>query len=1256
MRNVRLYIGGQRVDLDQTTNFPFTFQVSDAQMPTATRNSYSKTVSLAGTDNNMRVFGGIWKLDSRVIDAPSPEAPHYEALVTENDAVFTYRQVPSLAQGNLAKIAKVKGYSLVWNQQLANGNFVSTSGWASVYNTNATRAVSGNVLTLTIIGASAFRAVVRHSVSIPAGHKVYWHYTMKINTSVDYSIITGYLGPTNDRLDESHTDQWYSDWKTVSGVVTTSAAKTYLYLGRYGAVTTQYPNVNDTIEVKNAILVDLTKMYGAGNEPTAEDFEKMYPLEWYNNNAAGTLVSNCTSDVEMQDAGGSAVSQVSLGLTSLVSGGSVVFPEGMRSAGSVYDEVSGDTAIVRIGKRAYTAGDESDPAVVTDSTNTFYALPTPGTYTLDAPLPSVPVSFDSGGRQERLPQDSSSTINAPFRGDIEYGMMVVPTSDGNFYFNPMKRVDFQLYVDEMVVERGYCQLTAINRKGRNYTFSLSLFGGLGEFFYNLQTSDEGEKKTLADMDWSEDLSFRINAAKVQDVWDDMIAGTLPTVGFVPMHNGVPDAVDAKKILVKGGGIPSSITDGADTYTTKDGYVLASAGRKYTEWEIGGGDLRSYLQRPAIRLKSFLDTCFNPANNGGWTVIQDSAFFDESNPYYSKTYILLPQLNVEESTEDVCDDGTVNAIAQLMPTRQATDTLTPVSSCMVISGNEVDLSAQASNAYLTLSLPVKTMLLNMTDYGDLYMNYRISGTTLLESFAYQAVAYDEDGNFLATSPRYVFCCKNHHGEVPTAALVKPTPVEATSDALIEGVWKYESGNYVFRQDDTNADTFALVIDRIPRPSSSLHKVHVQVIFSRSVSFYDFNTHRKGSSRGRIDNTGGSIINMGTMFQMNVLSGSNNYLKLVEPTQYASDSLVSQDALLNSLEVTPLELLLSVTKTFGLMWLQDNKEKNVRVMTRPVFYTGEINDIHDRVDYNNGVKVTPVAAESNIYTLENEYPETDLSQAYLSDYGRVYGGVRLRVGYDFGKEKVEMMEKVELKGYVEGALSGSGYWSYSNGNGSLPSAIADGLKVTYYRESGGQTYTKDAEYNLFTVTSVAKKNSPAMGVACMSDDGEEKGVEIAPSLVLLAEGKMSVSAHLSDDLSAMAVLNNSPCWIYDESRAVARIPNFRRVATYSGETFSLDFGTPRETYYLQEIALAPEQAVYHRYWKKYLEDLLDQDTKKVECWVVFPPHLDMKQEMRKFYLFDRTLWVLNKVTDYDATKEQSVKCEFIRVNDKQSYISY
>ena len=72
MKNIRLYIGGKRVDLDGSLNIPFTYQTSDSQMPTAVKNSYSKTVTLQGTEQNRRIFDGLWRLDSRVRNYREP--------------------------------------------------------------------------------------------------------------------------------------------------------------------------------------------------------------------------------------------------------------------------------------------------------------------------------------------------------------------------------------------------------------------------------------------------------------------------------------------------------------------------------------------------------------------------------------------------------------------------------------------------------------------------------------------------------------------------------------------------------------------------------------------------------------------------------------------------------------------------------------------------------------------------------------------------------------------------------------------------------------------------------------------------------------------------------------------------------------------------------------------------------------------------------------------------------------------------------
>lgn len=1086
MRNIRLYIGGQRADLDSGVKIPFTYQTSDSQQPTAVKNSYSKTITLQGTENNRRLFGGIWHLDSRVL-----------------------KELPGLPA--------VYG---PWNQLVNNGNFESTSGWTIAYS-GPTRTAANNVLTLTCGTTNNHRPQVYHTVSVEANHKIYYTYTKRVTTSSPASQRNAFLyssGGSQYIPTTSSNDSVYSDWRKVSGVVTTTRAYTRIYIGRMGASSAPL-NQGDKVELKNVMLIDLTDIYGAGNEPTAAQFEAENPADYYDY----------------------------------------------------------------------------------------------------API---------GSQREIRP------AQPPLTGNI------------GIFFDPMKRVPFQLYVDEMVVERGYCQLTAINRTRKDYTFSLSLYGGLGEFFYNLQTDADGESRKLSDLDFGSDLGFTINAQKVQAVWDALLGGTFPDVAFVPMLNGVPEKVAADKMLVKNSGLPDSLTDGGKTYTAKDGYLLASLERKVTEWECH--DLRSYLQRPALRLKTFLDAICNPANNGGWAVNLDPGFFNADNPYYNNSYILLPQLNTEETTEEICDDGSVGAVDMQPATSTRTQDLVPASECLPESGNYIDMAEYASNAYLKISLPVQLTCEGLSDMGNLYLVNRVSHHTENKTVCVMLAAYDETGNLLAVSNRYVFTSKSHRNE--TGDVKKPAAPLATTDAQIDGYFTYSGGRYVFRLDENSSDTFALTIDKIARPSSPLHRVRLQILVQETAEgIPTLNRGRYGYNIGNVNISPGQLHILG-------LAGSNNALSLTAPTQYATDSAVTQAALLNALDLSPLDLLLSVTKTFGLMWLQDNRAQAVSLLQRTAFYTGEINDIHDRIDYSKGVKVRPVSAESNIYTLENEYPETDLSKAYQSDYGRTYGGIRLSVGYEFGETAVELMEKNELKGYVDGALSGAGYWDFTNSAGHLPSSIADGMKVTYYHTEGGETTTKDAEYNLFNVTAVTKYNSPALGVACLNDDGEEKAVEVAPALVLFGGGQLGGQNFLSDDITAMETLNGGPCWIWDNSRTPARIPQFRRVETINGVTYSLDFGTPKMAYYIPEVSLAPDQAVYCRFWEKYLTDLLSRDTKKAECYVVFPPHLDMRQEMRKFYLFDRTLWVLNKVTDYDATKTQSVKCEFIRVSNSANYLNY
>lgn len=41
------------------------------------------------------------------------------------------------------------------------------------------------------------------------------------------------------------------------------------------------------------------------------------------------------------------------------------------------------------------------------------------------------------------------------------------------------------------------------------------------------------------------------------------------------------------------------------------------------------------------------------------------------------------------------------------------------------------------------------------------------------------------------------------------------------------------------------------------------------------------------------------------------------------------------------------------------------------------------------------------------------------------------------------------------------------------------------------------------------------------------------------------------------------------------------------------------------------------------------------------------------LRKFYWFDNSIWILNKIDSFDINSNNTVRCEFIKVQDMNNY---
>ena len=224
-------------------------------------------------------------------------------------------------------------------------------------------------------------------------------------------------------------------------------------------------------------------------------------------------------------------------------------------------------------------------------------------------------------------------------------------------FNASQKVPFTIY-NEMseILESGYVKLDSISRQRQDIQYKVTLYGGLGSFFYALSYDENGNKRTLADLDYLQtgspdtELNFVINAQSIQEAWrrlreDTTAAPMWDVINFAPAYNGIPEGnFSPDKALVDPTevGLRDSITDGEVTYTPKSGYTIVNLAQAHDEWAVK--DLRSYLQRPVFSMKAFWDAICNPANNGGYevdaSVIQDYTKFGN----YSSLWMTLPLIS------------------------------------------------------------------------------------------------------------------------------------------------------------------------------------------------------------------------------------------------------------------------------------------------------------------------------------------------------------------------------------------------------------------------------------------------------------------------------------------------------------------------------------------------------------------------------------------------------------------------------------
>lgn len=847
-------------------------------------------------------------------------------------------------------------------------------------------------------------------------------------------------------------------------------------------------------------------------------------------------------------------------------------------------------------------------------------------------------------------------------------------------FNPLVRTPFAIYDNTgAILESGYLKLNTINNKDGVRTYVATLYGGLGSFFYSLAYDEKDNALSLGDLpllsdDPDEKIDFRITRDTVAKAWarlknpnasnyDDR---QFDAVNFAPAYNGLPEGeFDASKGIGRPGqvgGLTSKDENGKPyTIYGPEGVALYDFGGDFTEWEMK--DLRSYLQRPVVSVKALIEGIVRYAAARGFSVDLDPAWFSNQNPYYQRAWMTLRQLagrsvpELASETLPLTGDGV---------THESTSPLNrfiyvPLTPTIQEQGAEVTVKCKPLPIIQLVDDPENIVLLNVASVPN-------SDSVGMMMFV-QVQLLDAQTNVVGAS-KIMVCMSSKVGS--------RTASEWAANTILEGClqrYGVDETIYLYPLTRENASSLRFLYTGLKDVEVTANNAVSARLCIEPRTIMRRNGYSLTMDRLQcipVDPTSTKLSNV-AYWGSTVADATLEYHT---PAQYRSGVRVTQEALFAD-TMSPMEFLLSYTKTFGLHYLYDTARKRVQILTRNTLYSSRNTvDLQQRIDRSKEIKTTPIPMTAKWLEFAPASVDGEFAEYYRTKYGREYGVQKINTGYDFDANTSQVLDGSKFNGGPEVLERSTYYLSVQNTTASrIPAPTVNG-KATYklYRtDETGDRQSIDIDYpnptgNGFQGFTYFNANHGYDGVTKLQCHGADNSTTDGAGILLFHRGLASedpsasgdpaaLNAYkdfmLTDDSQAMYELAGKPCWELSTGLSAADMPAFGRF-DLEGVIIqrSMEFGIPAE---LDNpvIAVGENTSVYERFWAKYIADRNNVDTRVCTAYVDLRGMQPGPEMLRDFYYFDGAIWLLNKIANYSLTTPGTTQCEFVKVQDQSSY---
>lgn len=360
-------------------------------------------------------------------------------------------------------------------------------------------------------------------------------------------------------------------------------------------------------------------------------------------------------------------------------------------------------------------------------------------------------------------------------------------------------------------------------------------------------------------------------------------------------------------------------------------------------------------------------------------------------------------------------------------------------------------------------------------------------------------------------------------------------------------------------------------------------------------------------------------------------------------------------------TPADFLVSLAKTLGMFILCDAQTKTIDVISRETFfekYKDNVLDLTPRVNVQS-LTIAPLVADSKYYQMGGEVAG-EFAEDYKNEYGVDYAAQRINTGYDFNMQSKSLTDGIIFKSAAQVIEKSRMYKNVidtsDNTKRIFPLPQFEDVKVVLYKNylndpkefpvyalTGEDLYYSDTQYNdaFPKIQLHSADNKPI--------DGE--------NILLFHYNNAAVGNYMfkltEDNQNLLNALNEGkPCWINLGTKLI-QLPIFRRFNENGYPNFTYDWAVPKAYGMPIDASKIEGTTLYDQYWKGYIQDLYNGNTKILKCKVNLRGMENGQELLRRFYWFQDSLWVMSKISNLSLTTFDDAECELIKVNDIENY---